>query len=64
MHLQMYAEDDVEAGIQHYLEENPCDLLAMVTHGRTGYSRLLNGSIVENLSKLVQIPLLAFRAGA
>ncbi|MEM9491237.1 MAG: universal stress protein [Myxococcota bacterium] len=37
------------AGIQSFLDEQaqPCDLLAVGTHGRTGLSRLLLGSVAE-----------------
>ncbi|MBX0294580.1 universal stress protein [Haloarcula nitratireducens] len=44
-----------------YAEENPIDLVAMGTHGRTGWDRLLLGSTAERLVRRSPIPVLTVR---
>jgi universal stress protein A len=39
-----------------------CDLLVICTHGRTGLSHLLMGSVAEKIVRLSQIPVLSVRA--
>ncbi|HLV45653.1 MAG TPA: universal stress protein [Flavobacterium sp.] len=45
----IYNDVDIEKGILNYAESINADLIAMGTHGRTGFARLLNGSISEDL---------------
>ena len=45
----IYNDVDIEKGILNYAESVDADLIAMGTHGRTGFARLLNGSISEDL---------------
>lgn len=40
------------------------DLIVMTTHGRSGLSRLLRGSVVDELVRGTRLPLLLIRAGA
>jgi len=47
--------------IQQYAQEEAIDLIAMTTHGRTGLSRLLVGSVAEEVLRAVTIPLLLWR---
>ena len=53
--------EDVESGIAMLTKQSKSDLVAMFTHGRTGLSRLLNGSLVEELSTHIDTPLLALK---
>ncbi len=54
--------DDVleEDGILHFAQEIRADLIMMATHGRTGLSHLLSGSIAEDLINHTRIPVLTF----
>ncbi len=47
--FSIYNELDIEKGILRFAEKVNADLIAMGTHGRTGFTRLLNGSISEDL---------------
>lgn len=45
---------DPAASIIEYLRANPAQLLAMATRGRTGLSRMIFGSVAENVVHLVK----------
>lgn len=47
--FSIYNDTDVEKGILNFAERINADLIAMGTHGRKGFARLLNGSISEDL---------------
>jgi nucleotide-binding universal stress UspA family protein len=47
--------------IMQYIEDAEIDLVAMTTHGRTGLSRALMGSIAERVLRGVSIPVLLIR---
>ena len=47
-----------EDGILHFAEDIRADLIMMATHGRTGLSHLLSGSIAEDLVNHTNIPVL------
>eukprot|EP00004_Rigifila_ramosa_P002797 TRINITY_DN12864_c0_g1_i1.p1 TRINITY_DN12864_c0_g1~~TRINITY_DN12864_c0_g1_i1.p1 ORF type:complete len:305 (-),score=80.03 TRINITY_DN12864_c0_g1_i1:61-954(-) len=40
------------------------DIAVMVTHARTGVTRLISGSVTENVLRTTQVPLLIFSAGS
>ena len=65
MRLVVHNHDSAEEGVLELLELEKVDMLAMLTHGRTGISHLIRGSVVENLSgdQLVQVPLLSLKSG-
>lgn len=44
--------------IMKYVKENEIDLIVIGTHGRTGVSRLLIGSVAEKLVRLADCPVL------
>lgn len=44
--------------IETYIEREQVNLVAMVTHGRTGLDRLLHGSVAEHLLHHTNVPLL------
>jgi nucleotide-binding universal stress UspA family protein len=56
----MLEEHPAEA-ILDYLSAQPVDLLAIVTHGRSGLSRLIFGSVTEQLLRNANVPLLVLR---
>ena len=43
-------------------KSHKCDLLVICTHGRTGMSHFLMGSVAEKIGRLASIPLLSVRA--
>jgi universal stress protein A len=55
--VQGYAPDQIARAAQRLR----CDLIVLATHGRTGLSRLLLGSVAEALIRRAPCPVLAFR---
>jgi nucleotide-binding universal stress UspA family protein len=53
---------DPRTAILEYAEEHDVDLLAMGTHGRTGLSRYITGSVTEHVVRLADVPVLTVRA--
>ncbi|GGZ26230.1 universal stress protein UspA [Echinicola pacifica] len=47
--FDIYNSDTEEEGITEYAEDHNIDLIAMATHGRTGFMHLLSGSIAEDV---------------
>lgn len=47
--------------IEAVVAENDIDLIAMTTHGRTGFSRLFAGSVAEHVLHHVDVPILMVR---
>ncbi|UCS91551.1 universal stress protein [Echinicola marina] len=47
--IEIYNSDSEEDGIIQYAEDNNIDMIAMATHGRTGFMHLLSGSIAEDV---------------
>jgi len=50
--------------IKEYTESNDIDLVVMGTHGRRGTSRLLMGSVAEDVVRTAPCPVLTVREGA
>jgi nucleotide-binding universal stress UspA family protein len=50
-HLQI---GDAPSAIVRFVEENPPQLLAMSTHGRTGLRRMIYGSVAEQVMERVK----------
>lgn len=51
----------IESGIIDFNEQIGADLVAIPTHGRTGFSHLINGSLAESLAKLEPKPVLSVK---
>lgn len=49
--------------ILDYAEENDIDLIIMSTHGRSGVSRFLLGSVTEGVLRATDTPVLTIRRG-
>lgn len=65
--LGMKAKVHVECGppvstILEYAEDGQFDLIVMGTHGRTGFSRLLLGSVAERVIRSAPVPVVAVQA--
>ena len=48
--------------IVEFIEGNEIDLVAMTTHGRSGLSRLMLGSVAEHILRSVPVPVMMLRA--
>lgn len=53
--------DDVAASIVGYAKDHSCDLIVISTHGRGGLSRLVFGSVAENVVRHAPCPVLVMR---
>ncbi|MFN6115023.1 MAG: universal stress protein [Flavobacteriales bacterium] len=65
-HLHRYSKHvvkapSVEEGVLQWTELHGGDLLAMRTHGRSGFSRLIKGCVSLDLVKSLKIPILTIR---
>lgn len=58
--INVYNDVIEEDGILHFANDIKADLIMMATHGRTGLSHLLSGSIAEDLVNHTNIPVLTF----
>ncbi len=56
-----YNDNSIEEGIRHFSNLIGADLIAMETHGRTGFAHIVNGSIAENVANHTSIPLLSVK---
>jgi len=54
-------EGDAADEILALAKEGPCDLIVMGTHGRTGLSRLLMGSVAEQVVRKATCPVLTVK---
>lgn len=59
--INVYNDNSVEQGVLTFAEDINADLIALATHGRSGLSHILNGSITKHLSKKAQRPMLTFK---
>lgn len=57
----IYNEETVTEGLRDLTVQHDIDLVAMMTHGRTGLSHFVRGSIAEDVSATVKTPLLALK---
>ena len=49
---------EVETGINTYLKHNSADLIAMCTHGKTGFLSLFSKSIAEGVTNHSTLPVM------
>ncbi len=61
LELEEYEDVDTLSGVNHYLESNKADMLAMLTHKRGFWGRLIHGSQSRKMALKTHIPLLIFR---
>lgn len=50
-----------DSGILHIAEETGCDLIVIGTHGRSGWMRLLVGSVAEQILRQARCAVMAIR---
>ncbi len=58
--INIYNDASEEDGIIYFADELGADLIALVTHGRTGLAHLFRGSVAEGLVNHDQRPVLTF----
>jgi nucleotide-binding universal stress UspA family protein len=58
---RLIREGEVAGEILTLAKEGPCDLIVMGTHGRTGLSRLLMGSVAEEVVRKARCPVLTVK---
>jgi universal stress protein A len=51
-------------GILHVAEKDKVEMIVMATHGRTGLTRLLMGSVAEEVVRKAKCPVLTVKAAA
>ena len=47
--------------IENWIKEEEIDLVAMTTHGRTGLSRMMYGSVAQHILQHATVPVLLYR---
>ena len=57
----LFQEGEAARTIEDVAEERGCDLIVMSSHGRTGLSRALMGSVAERTVRLAHCPVLVVR---
>jgi len=58
--IDVVSASNVASAIVNYAEENGFDLIALSTHGRTGFRRMVMGSVVEKVLRQTNLPVLTF----
>lgn len=56
--MTIYNEPSVETGINSFVKQQPVDLIAMVTHGKTGFLSLFSKSIAEVVTNHSTLPVM------
>jgi nucleotide-binding universal stress UspA family protein len=59
--MNVYNESGVEEGINDFLTYNSADLIAMCTHGRTGFLSLFTSSTVEKVTNHSELPVMTIK---
>ena len=59
-HIDVRISTDPARAIAEAAEEHGCDLIAISTHGRTGFRRLVLGSVAEGVVRHAHVPVLVF----
>ena len=58
---EIYNSSSEEAGIVEFAEDIDADLIAMATHGHTGFIHLMTGSIAEDVVNHAKRPVMTFK---
>jgi len=59
--INIYNARSIETGIIDFSDEKDTDLIAIETHGRTGFAHLINGSLAEGIAKHEPKPVLSIK---
>jgi nucleotide-binding universal stress UspA family protein len=58
--VDVISSASVPRAIAQYAVEKGCDLIAVSTHGRSGFRRMIMGSVAEAVLRHARVPVLAF----
>jgi nucleotide-binding universal stress UspA family protein len=58
--INVFNDISEEEGIVYFAESISADMIAMATHGRTGFAHVLAGSIAEDVVSHAKRPVLTF----
>lgn len=58
--LNIFNGLSVEEGVIHFANSIDADMIAMATHGRSGFAHILAGSVAEQVANMSSIPVLTF----
>jgi nucleotide-binding universal stress UspA family protein len=58
--INIFSDFNEEEGIIDFAKSVKADMIAMATHGRTGFARVLAGSIAEDVVNHSQTPVLTY----
>lgn len=58
--IEVLVAPSVPRAIVAQAERSRCDLIALSTHGRTGFRRLVLGSVAEEVLRQARVPVLVF----
>lgn len=58
--INVYNDLTEEEGIQYFADSIDADMIAMATHGRTGFAHVIAGSIAESVVKMASRPVLTY----
>jgi nucleotide-binding universal stress UspA family protein len=61
VHVEIYNSSSEEEGIIEYADDINADMIAMATHGRTGFMHLISGSIAEDVVNHAKRPVWTMR---
>ncbi|ARM30186.1 universal stress protein [Prosthecochloris sp. HL-130-GSB] len=59
--INIYNDDSEEEGILNFAADCKADMICVPTHGKTGLSHLVSGSIAENISEQALRPVLTYK---
>ena len=62
--VKIFNSQSIESGIIEFSDEVNADLIAIETHGRTGFAHLINGSLTEDVVKHEAKPVLSIKIPA
>jgi nucleotide-binding universal stress UspA family protein len=57
---QVITAPNVAEAVTHYADEHDFDLIALSSHGRSGFRRLILGSVAEAILRHAHVPVLVF----
>jgi nucleotide-binding universal stress UspA family protein len=60
-HVKYISDYTIERGILNYANAIGADLIALATHGRTGFAHFFEGSISEDLANHSALPVMTFK---
>jgi nucleotide-binding universal stress UspA family protein len=58
--IEVVTGDNVAEAVAHFAQKHAVDLIALSTHGRTGFKRFALGSVAEAILRHSPVPVLAF----